>query len=159
VHRKWVVWNRLIPMLGLIAFLPIPKGNHAPTLQPTLALRSWPCGLGPAAALGSLPGVALSSAQVCSNIIAGLNSSNTLSRCCSSHSSLFSRDFKLCISASENLFSLPSKLGVWSYVADRAVKPNFVVMFHVIDNLVARIVGQITPRFGSIRLEFPKFFV
>jgi hypothetical protein len=141
-NGRFGIW--LTPVLGFIAFSPIPKGRNAPTCYST-----QPFGLGPESALGSLPSSALSSAQAQSIVVVVLDSSNALPRRCSFHSSLLSCRFELRISACKNEFLLTRKFGVRRHITDRAMKPYFIVVLHVINHSIANIADRLQCRHAN----------
>jgi hypothetical protein len=89
-------------------------------------------------ALRSCPHVALSSAQAIDHRSADFqpwqarDQSASLPSCFSGHSPPLSGRFKLPVALSKNLLIPSSRLVRWSHITQRTVKPNFVIMPHVV---------------------------
>jgi hypothetical protein len=96
---------------------------------------------GPESALGLLPSIALSSAQVIFNLIDSGHSCNVLYRFGSPKSSSFPSRFELLISLGKEFFLLASKLRVGSHVSNRTVEPDRVVLIDVLCYCLTSIVN------------------
>lgn len=96
---------------------------------------------GPETALGLLPSIALSSAQVSFNLIDSGHSCNVLYRLSSPKSSSFPSRFELLISLGKEFFFLSSKLRMRRHVSNRTMEPDRVVMMDVLCYCLTSIVN------------------